>query len=193
MIGCFTFLNFRLIVLTIYSDDNIDSVFYFHKMQKANYNFAGCLPFPSIFTGVPAWAVPMMTSETGDPAVSRKKVLIVEDNELSMKLVHDLLEVRGYELFQARFGGEALRLVREAHPDLILLNIQLPDISGLDVARVLKADAATRAIPVVAVTAFAMPGDEEKARAAGVDGYVTKPIRIQEFLRTVASFLGVPG
>ncbi|MGH7040197.1 MAG: response regulator, partial [Stellaceae bacterium] len=78
-------------------------------------------------------------------------------------------------------------------PDLVLLNLQLPDISGLEVVRTLKADTDTRAIPVVAVTAFAMRGDEEKARTAGVDGYVTKPIRIQDFLRTVATYLGLPG
>lgn len=162
-------------------------------MYEAKCNSERCLPFPSISTAMPGWAVVMMTGETGDPGVSRKKVLVVEDDKLSMKLVYDLLEYRGYEIFQATLGGDAVRIAREAHPDLVLLNLQLPDMSGLDVVRTLKADAATHAIPVVAVTAFAMRGDEAKARAAGVDGYVTKPIRIDDFLRTVATFLGLPG
>ncbi|MGH7110376.1 MAG: response regulator [Stellaceae bacterium] len=135
----------------------------------------------------------MTANESGASQVARKKILVVEDNELSMKLVHDLLEFRGYDILQATLGGDGVRLTRESRPDLVLLNLQLPDISGLEVVRTLKADTDTRAIPVVAVTAFAMRGDEEKARAAGVDGYVTKPIRIQDFLRMVATYLGLPG
>ena len=187
------FLNYPVIALTIYLSDNIDFIFYSHKMLHRKDHFKVYLPFPSIFVGVPFWAVAIMMSETGDPMVSRKKILIVEDNELSMKLVNDLLEFRGYEIFQATLGGDALRIVREEHPDLVLLNLQLPDMSGLEVARTLKADAATQAIPVVAVTAFAMRGDEEKAREAGCDGYVTKPIRIQAFLQTVETFLASSG
>jgi two-component system cell cycle response regulator DivK len=156
-------------------------------------NFQVHLPFPSVFVGIPFWAVLMTTGESGDPMVARKKVLIVEDNELSMKLVNDLLELRGYEIFQAALGEDAIRIARESHPDLVLLNLQLPDMFGLEVARTLKADATTQAIPLVAVTAFAMPGDEEKARAAGCDGYITKPIRIREFLRAVETFLALPG
>lgn len=162
-------------------------------MLQQKHPFKVYLPFPSAFIAMPRWAVAITANERGSPQVLHKEVLIVEDNELSMKLVHDLLEYRGYKILQATLGGDAVRITREAHPDLVLLNLQLPDISGLEVARTLKADAGTRAIPLVAVTAFAMRGDEEKARAAGVDGYVTKPIRIQEFLRTVASFLGLPG
>lgn len=162
-------------------------------MLQQKYPFKVYLPFPTAFVGAPWWAVTMTANEGGNPQVSRKMILIVEDNELSMKLVHDLLEYRGYETLQATLGSDAVRITRESRPDLVLLNLQLPDISGLEVARTLKADAGTRAIPLVAVTAFAMRGDEEKARAAGVDGYVTKPIRIQEFLRTVATFLGLPG
>jgi two-component system cell cycle response regulator DivK len=130
---------------------------------------------------------------TARPAVSRNKILVVEDNELSMKLVNDLLEFHGYEIFKAMLGADAVRITREARPDLILLNLQLPDMSGLEVARTLKADESARAIPIVAVTAFAMRGDEERARAAGCDGYVPKPIRIQPFMQMVATFLGSSG
>lgn len=161
-------------------------------MLQQKYPFKLYLPFPSAVVGMPWWAVAMAANESGAAQVSRKKILVVEDNELSMKLVHDLLEFRGYDILQATLGGDGLRIARESHPDLVLLNLQLPDISGLEVARALKADTATQAIPVVAVTAFAMRGDEERARAAGVDGYVTKPIRIREFLRTVATYLGLP-
>ncbi|MGH7096530.1 MAG: response regulator [Stellaceae bacterium] len=162
-------------------------------MLQQKYPFKVYLPFPSTVVGVPWRTVAMTASESGASQVARKKILIVEDNELSMKLVHDLLEFRGYDILQATLGGDGVRLTRESHPDLVLLNLQLPDISGLEVVRTLKADTDTRAIPVVAVTAFAMRGDEEKARTAGVDGYVTKPIRIQDFLRTVATYLGLPG
>ncbi|MGH7038981.1 MAG: response regulator, partial [Stellaceae bacterium] len=98
----------------------------------------------------------MTANESGASQVARKKILVVEDNELSMKLVHDLLEFRGYDILQATLGGDGVRLTRESRPDLVLLNLQLPDISGLEVVRTLKADTDTRAIPVVAVTAFAM-------------------------------------
>ncbi|HJU14872.1 MAG TPA: response regulator [Stellaceae bacterium] len=134
-----------------------------------------------------------MTTDQVSPTTSRKKILIIEDNELSMKLMNDLLEFHGYEIFKAVLGKEAVRRVHDSRPDLILLNLQLPDISGLEVARTLKADKATQTIPIVAVTAFAMRGDEERAREAGCDGYVTKPIRIQEFVRTVETFLRSSG
>jgi two-component system cell cycle response regulator DivK len=142
-----------------------------------------------IFINATSCTAVMATDEAASPSVLRKKILIVEDNELSMKLVNDLLEFHGHQIFQATLGADALRMARELHPDLILLNLRLPDMSGLDVARALKADAATRTVPIVAVTAFAMRGDEQKARAAGCDGYVTKPIRIQAFLHTVETFL----
>ncbi len=145
------------------------------------------------FIDMPGRAAAMAASETGSPAVARQKILIVEDNDLSMKLVNDLLEFRGYQIFQAVRGADAVRMAHDANPDLILLNLQLPDMSGLEVARTLKADAATRAIPIVAVTAFAMRGDEQKARESGCDGYVAKPIRIRAFLRTVETFLHAHG
>ena len=119
-----------------------------------------------------------------------KKVLIVEDNELNMKLFNDLLEVHGYETLQTRDGSEVLELARETRPDLIIMDIQLPEISGLEVTRRLKADAELKDIPVVAVTAFAMKGDEEKIRAGGCEAYLAKPITVSAFIDTVRRYLG---
>jgi two-component system, cell cycle response regulator DivK len=118
-----------------------------------------------------------------------KKVLIVEDNDLNMKLFNDLLEAHGYHTLQTRDGVEALRLAREHRPDLILMDIQLPEISGLEVTKWLKEDDNLRAIPVIAVTAFAMKGDEEKIRGGGCEAYIAKPISVASFLRTVERFL----
>jgi two-component system cell cycle response regulator DivK len=118
-----------------------------------------------------------------------KTVLIVEDNELNMKLFHDLLEAHGYGTVGTRNGIEALDLARKHHPDLILMDIQLPGMDGLEATRLLKADPATRRIKIVALTAFAMTGDEERVRAAGCDGYITKPIEYKEFLARVAGLL----
>ena len=119
-----------------------------------------------------------------------KKVLIVEDNELNMKLFHDLLEAQGYETLETREGLAALSLAREHKPDLILMDIQLRDISGLEVTRRLREDPETKNIPVVAVTAFAMRGDAERLLAGGCDGYVPKPISPRRFLDTVRDFIG---
>ena len=118
-----------------------------------------------------------------------KKVLIVEDNELNMKLFRDLLEAHGYATVQTRNGTDALGLAREHRPDLILMDIQLPEISGLDVTRWLKDDPELKTIPVVAVTAFAMKGDEEKIKQGGCEGYISKPISVSQFLDTVRHFL----
>ena len=118
-----------------------------------------------------------------------KKVLIVEDNELNMKLFHDLLDAQGYETLQTREGLQALALAREHRPDLILMDIQLPEISGLEVTKWLKEDDELAHIPVVAVTAFAMKGDEERIRAAGCDGYIAKPLAYKEFLATIEARL----
>ena len=120
----------------------------------------------------------------------RKKVLIVEDNELNMKLFHDLLEVHGYETLQTRDGREALELARLHRPDLILMDIQLPEVSGLDVTRWIKADETLKRIPVIAVTAFAMKGDEEKIRSGGCEAYIAKPISVTNFLETIQRVLG---
>ena len=119
-----------------------------------------------------------------------KKVLIVEDNELNMKLFHDLLDAQGYETLQTREGLQALALARQPHPDLILMDIQLPEISGLEVTKWLKEDDELSHIPVIAVTAFAMKGDEERIREGGCEAYLSKPISVAQFLETVRKFLG---
>jgi len=118
-----------------------------------------------------------------------KKVLIVEDNDLNMKLFNDLLVAHGYGTLQSKDGVEALKLARQHRPDLILMDIQLPEISGLQVTQWLKEDEDLRTIPIIAVTAFAMKGDEEKIREGGCEAYIAKPISITSFLRTVERFL----
>jgi len=121
-----------------------------------------------------------------------KTVLIVEDNELNMKLFHDLLDAQGYATLQTREGLQALSLAREHHPDLILMDIQLPEISGLEVTKWLKEDDDLSSIPVVAVTAFAMKGDEERIREGGCEAYLSKPISVSLFLDTIKRLLGEP-
>lgn len=118
-----------------------------------------------------------------------KSILIVEDNDLNMKLFNDLLEANGYETIQTMDGRDAIQLAQEHHPDLILMDIQLPEISGLEVTKMLKADDDLKDIPVIAVTAFAMKGDEEKIREGGCEGYIAKPISVPAFLETIAKFL----
>jgi two-component system cell cycle response regulator DivK len=119
-----------------------------------------------------------------------KTVLIVEDNELNMKLFHDLLEAHGYHTIGTRNGIEALDLARKHRPDLILMDIQLPEVSGLEVTKWLKDDPELKVIPVVAVTAFAMKGDEERIREGGCEAYLSKPISVGKFIDTVRQFLG---
>ena len=118
-----------------------------------------------------------------------KRVLIVEDNDLNMKLFNDLLEAHGYFTLQTKDGVEALRMARQHRPDLILMDIQLPEVSGLEVTKWLKEDDDLRSIPVIAVTAFAMKGDEEKIREGGCEAYLAKPISVASFMRTVEQFL----
>ena len=119
-----------------------------------------------------------------------KTVMIVEDNELNMKLFHDLLEAHGYDTIGTRNGIEALDLARKHRPDLILMDIQLPEVSGLEVTKWLKEDPELKAIPVVAVTAFAMKGDEERIREGGCEAYLSKPISVAKFIETIRRFLG---
>ncbi len=120
-----------------------------------------------------------------------KKVMIVEDNELNMKLFNDLLEAQGFETVQTSNGLEALDLARAHRPDLILMDIQLPEVSGLEVTKWLKDDDELARIPVIAVTAFAMKGDEERIRQGGCEAYISKPISVLKFLETVKSYLNV--
>jgi two-component system cell cycle response regulator DivK len=124
---------------------------------------------------------------------STKRILVVEDNELNMKLLNDVLEAHGYEVMSTGRGQVAVEWARQYQPDLILMDLQLPDLSGLEATRQLKADKKTREIPVIAVTAFAMAGDEKKALAHGCDAYVAKPIVLRDFLNLVAGFIGVSG
>src|SRR5438552_10841483 len=119
-----------------------------------------------------------------------KTVMIVEDNELNMKLFHDLLEAHGYSTVGTRNGIEALDLARRHRPDLIVMDIQLPEVSGLEVTKWLKDDPDLKSIPVIAVTAFAMKGDEERIREGGCEAYLSKPISVGKFIETVRHFLG---
>lgn len=119
-----------------------------------------------------------------------KKILIVEDNELNMKLFCDLLEAHDYDTIQTRDGMSALDLAKEHKPDLILMDIQLPEVSGLEVTKWIKEDDELRSIPIVAVTAFAMKGDEEKIRDGGCEAYIAKPISVNLFLDTIKQFTG---
>lgn len=130
----------------------------------------------------------MEASEPSRP--DAKRILIVEDNELNMKLLNDVLEAHGYEIIPSRHGEAAHPLAREYRPHLILMDVQLPDISGLEAARRLKQDEATRNIPIIAVTAFAMAGDERKTLESGCDAYIAKPIMLREFLEIVEKFIG---
>jgi two-component system cell cycle response regulator DivK len=135
-----------------------------------------------------------MTFDIAKPEVNadrpvQKKVLIVEDNDLNMKLFNDLLVAHGYGTLQTKDGIEALALARQHRPDLILMDIQLPEVSGLQVTRWIKQDEELRTIPIIAVTAFAMKGDEEKMRDGGCEAYIAKPISVTSFLRTVERFL----
>ncbi|MBT4769736.1 MAG: response regulator [Rhodospirillaceae bacterium] len=118
-----------------------------------------------------------------------KTILIVEDNDLNMKLFSDLLEAHGYSTLKTKDGIEALELARTHKPDLIIMDIQLPEVSGLEVTRWIREDETISDIPIIAVTAFAMKGDEEKILQSGCEAYVSKPISVTEFLSTVGKFL----
>jgi two-component system cell cycle response regulator DivK len=121
-----------------------------------------------------------------------KTVLIVEDNELNMKLFHDLLEAHGIKTVETRDGTQVVDLARQSKPDLILMDIQLPEVSGLEVTKWLKNDDELRHIPVIAVTAFAMKGDEQKIREGGCEDYISKPISVSKFLEVIESYLKKP-
>ena len=116
-------------------------------------------------------------------------ILIVEDNEKNLKLVRDVLQFKGYQTIEATTGEDGVRLAKERRPALVLMDIQLPGIDGITALGQLRADAATRAIPVIAVTASAMTQDRQKIMAAGFDGYQTKPIKVKEFIEAVRAML----
>jgi two-component system cell cycle response regulator DivK len=124
-----------------------------------------------------------------DVVAMPKTVLIVEDNELNMKLFNDLLEAHGYATIQTKSGVEAVELARRHRPNLILMDIQLPEVSGLEVTQWLKDDDELRSIPIIAITAFAMKGDEEKIRQGGCEAYLSKPISVVKFLETVRNYV----
>jgi two-component system cell cycle response regulator DivK len=119
----------------------------------------------------------------------RRRILIVEDHPLNMKLLRDLLAAHGYETLETGDGLEALNLARQFRPDLILMDLQLPDVSGLEVTRWLRREPGTQSIPIVAVTAFAMREDEKKALDSGCDAYIAKPVSIRRILEIIAAFL----
>ena len=122
-----------------------------------------------------------------------KTILIVEDDPKSLTLVRDLLQVSGYSTIEATDGKLGIELARTKKPDLILMDIQMPEIDGLEATRILKMDTTTRNIPIIALTAFAMKGDKERVLEAGCDGYLIKPIDIKELLKTVTEYLSVYG
>lgn len=116
-------------------------------------------------------------------------VMVVEDNELNMKLFHDLLEAHGVQTVQVRNGMDVVEKAKEARPDLILMDIQLPEISGLEVTKWIKDDPEIAHIPVIAFTAFAMKGDEDKIREGGCEDYISKPIDVMTFIDTISQYV----
>lgn len=126
-----------------------------------------------------------MKESTVDP----KKILLVEDNPANRLVFRDLLETAGYEVDSVEKAEDALTLVRESSPDLILMDLQLPGMDGLTATRILRENKLTRSIPIIALTSHAMPGDRERSLVAGCSGYLTKPIRIEAFRREILSIL----
>lgn len=120
---------------------------------------------------------------------AKKLVLVIEDNKLNLKLFNDLLEFHGYRTVTTATGVGAVELVRQHKPDLILLDVQLPGISGLEISKTIKQDSALKHIPIIAVTAFAMKGDEEKIRESGCDDYISKPINVRAFIQKMETYL----
>ena len=118
-----------------------------------------------------------------------KVILIVDDEPSNLKLTCALLQASGYKTIEATDGKQGVELAKARKPDLILMDIQMPDMDGLEATRILKADATTKNIPIVALTAYAMKGDKERVLEAGCDGYITQPIDIQELLKRVAEYL----
>jgi CheY-like chemotaxis protein len=124
--------------------------------------------------------------------VANELILIVEDNPQSLKLVRDILQVKGYQTLEAETGEEGVRLARERHPALILMDIQLPGINGIEALQKLRADPVTSSTPVIAVTASVMTQDRSRIMAAGFDGFQSKPISVNQLLATVRETLDKP-
>lgn len=120
----------------------------------------------------------------------KKFILIIEDNPLNVKLMRDLLQAKGYKTKEVETAEEGIDAARKEKPDLIIMDIELPGMSGLEATRILKSGTVTKNIPVVAVTAYAMKGDREKALAAGCDNYISKPVEIKDLLNQVQLYLG---
>ena len=121
--------------------------------------------------------------------MENKTILIIEDNKLNMKLVRSLLQVQKYKIIEAENAEKGIQLVRDHHPDLILMDIQLPGIDGLKATELILNDENLKDMPILALTSYAMEGDKEKALAAGCVGYITKPIDTRSFLKTIAEYI----
>ena len=122
-----------------------------------------------------------------------RKILVVEDNDLNRSLLRDILEYHGYEVTEAASGAEGVDLARERHPDLILLDIQMPRMNGFAVIEALRKDPALARMKIIALTSFAMKGDRDRIMAAGFDGYLAKPIDTRELPKLVGAWLGENG
>jgi two-component system cell cycle response regulator DivK len=120
-----------------------------------------------------------------------KTILIVEDEPRNMKLLHDLLQRFGYEIIEASDGEQGVKIAGEKIPDLILMDIMMPKMDGLEATRIIKADEKTKHIPIIALTSYAMKGDREKTIEAGCDGYIAKPIDIKEVLKAIEHYLTI--
>jgi len=131
----------------------------------------------------------MMGNDDASRRTAQKTLLVVEDNEINAKLYRDLLEAEGHMVFETKDGRAVLEIARRTKPDLIVMDIQLPQVTGLEVTKWLKQDETLKDIPVIAVTSFAMKGDEEKIREGGCDGYMAIPISVVQFLETINRFL----
>ena len=118
-----------------------------------------------------------------------KTILVVEDNELNMKLVRGLIKIGKYRMLEAIDAESGIQLIREQRPDLVLMDIQLPGMDGLSATKIIKEDPSVKDIPIVALTSYAMQGDEEKALEAGCTGYIAKPIDTRKFLKTISQYL----
>jgi CheY-like chemotaxis protein len=121
--------------------------------------------------------------------MKNKTILVIEDNELNMKLVRSLLKIGNYEVLEAVDAETGMQLIRKHRPDLVLMDVQLPGMDGLKATRIIKGDSALKDIPVVALTSYAMQGDEEKAAEAGCTGYITKPLDTKAFLEIIDQFI----